>query len=516
LFYETDTHQSSCRTGNYLTALWRFALGLLVIFGMVGCGPEKTNTPAHTITPSRIHTQTGTGTIQPATVTGTPRLTPTPTNSTTLALPTPTSAILVQASELSGIRLDLWHPWQGEAAEMIQELVNEFNRDNEWNIRVNTVAYQGYGSLEDSIRQALLLNELPDMWFGFNYQAARWDIGKNSLVDLNFYVEDPVWGLSSTEESDFFPVFWVEDVVRISVGGRAQSKRLGVPFYRTAFVLFYNQSLAEELGFPTPPDSIQGFRNQVCAAASATRSDQDPSNDGAGWLITPEPATLLAWISAFGGEIIRPDGEGYQFDSPEAQRALVFLKELQNENCLRFYTGMDPAGEFAQRRGLVLLDSISSITTQEAAFLTEANRDRWIAIPIPAFSTSGVIESFGPSLSISTSSPEEQLAAWLFAKWIISTENQSRWSLEIMVFPVRASALESLEMESMRNQRWAETLNFIPLSRAEPGYPSWTVVRWMLGDALEQLLSPQFTSDQVPELLETLDKLAGEAFNQIR
>jgi multiple sugar transport system substrate-binding protein len=58
-------------------------------------------------------------------------------------------------------------------------------------------------------------------------------------------LHEPRWGLAQEDIEDFFPLFWEQE----QDGGAL----LGLPFYRSGQVLFYNQSWAEDLGFNTPP-----------------------------------------------------------------------------------------------------------------------------------------------------------------------------------------------------------------------------------------------------------------------
>ena len=39
------------------------------------------------------------------------------------------------------IEISFWHPWSGRMANLVSELINEFNQDNEWGITVLAEAY---------------------------------------------------------------------------------------------------------------------------------------------------------------------------------------------------------------------------------------------------------------------------------------------------------------------------------------------------------------------------------------
>jgi ABC-type glycerol-3-phosphate transport system substrate-binding protein len=48
-------------------------------------------------------------------------------------------------------------------------------------------------------------------------------------------------------------------------------------------------------------------------------------------------------------------------------------------------------------------------------------------------------------LAILRSQPKEELAAWLFVKWLADPAQQARWARQMACFPIRSSALEEME-----------------------------------------------------------------------
>lgn len=494
----------------YLTAFLKLAPGLIVILALAGChssqSANKTTVPASqapqadgTAAATARPTRTPVATITPAA---------TPTN------PPPVSTLEVQAEQLNGLTITFWHPWSGEQASLLEQLLAEYNRTNPWGITVQATAYNGVSWMEEAVATATSSESLPDVLVGYNYQASHWDAAGSTLVDLERYMADPTWGLTADEQADFFPAFWSQDAAD-QPGGAA--KRLGLPLHRSALVLYYNQSYARALGFSALPDTTYELRMRACAAAEANASDGQTGNDGTGgWLITPHPSLLVGWIYAFGGEITRPDGRGYQFDTPEAGQALDYIKGLQDSGCAFQAVGADPAAEFAARRALFFTGSLADLPAVEAAFTAAGNRDEWTVLPFPGSGAAPVLVTYGPVLSITHSTTERELAAWLVAEWLVSPENQAQWVANNHLLPVRQSTLAYLEDAVQENAQWGAALELLPLARSEPAYASWSVMRWALNDALAELLDPGFTSGQIPALLEALQQTALDIHTQVR
>ena len=497
----------------YLTPFYGITLGLVFVLAFSACDRKGAVKPG-SATASQASVLASTTSPAPGSTQAHSKNTPTPLP----AIPsTPNertpSTLGVTTTELRGLQLDLWHPWTGAVSAALQAILDEFNHTNKWGITVQAYAYEGFGRLDEAVESSLTSESLPDVLVEYGYQARHWD-GSRVLTDLVPYVNDPVWGLTSEEQADFYPSFWAEDLV--TIGNSHQTKRLGLPFYRSAYVLFYNQSWARELGYPNPPTTPEDFRVRACAAAESIAKQGDKSNLGkGGWLITPQPEALIGWIYAFGGEIIDPDSTGYLFNTIETKRAFEYLKSLQKSGCAWTEMGAEAQNEFAKRQALFMVGSLFDIPAQREAFAQAGSADEWVVIPFPS-SNHPVVDTYGPSLMVTQSTPVQQLAAWLVVEWLVYPPNQAELVKKLETFPTRQSTLSYLSETAATRPQWTEALQLIPDSHSEPSLASWGVMRWALDDAMGQLFDLQFNVDQIPSLLENLDGVAEEIFSQVR
>jgi multiple sugar transport system substrate-binding protein len=269
------------------------ALALLLALLLSGCGgatpvpepspAEPTRSPAATRTTQSARTPT-------LEATETPEVLPT---------------LAVDENDLRGTTIEFWHIHDFllpalDGGDTLQSLVDEFNRTNSWGISVRNVSFNDYEEIFTTI-QSSIYGDLPDLVVGYNYQAASLYRSGDLLADLTPYMNDPRFGLSQVEREDFFPVFWGQD--------QEGSARLGLPFYRSAQVLLYNQSWAQELGFREAPASTEEFQEQACAAAGEVSSQEGNPLGSGGWAIDTTAPTLAAWMYAFGGALDRQGGE---------------------------------------------------------------------------------------------------------------------------------------------------------------------------------------------------------------
>jgi len=452
-------------------------------------------------------------TDQPSRSTRTPTSTKKATSSssskptrTPISTPEPVSKLGATSEDLDGTEIEIWHSWSGLAGDEFDRLIKDFSETNEWNIDVES-RYQGdYDQTYENLSLSFEDGPRPDVVIGYNYQALGLDASEEVFVDLEAYIDDPVWGYKEDKRSDFIPVFWDQNIT--------EDNHIGIPAQGSGQLLYYNQTWAEELGYDTPPTTPAEFKRQACAASRKNIQDEDPTNDKTGgWIISTDYSGMLGWLYAFGGEITKPDGEGYQFNTQEVEDALTFLRDLYDDGCAWLSDSQIPESEFANRQGLFATGSVAGIPHQEAAFVNADSKDEWTVIPFPSSDGEPVIDVYGPSFQVLKTDETEQLASWLLIKWLTSPENQAVLSQATGFFPVRQSSLEHLDILPRTYPQWAEAVDLLSMARSEPSYPSWRTVRWAVSDAATQLYRYYFTIDQVPSLTRLLDRTANDLHN---
>ncbi len=419
----------------------------------------------------------------------------------------PVDTIDIPAESLRGVLIHFWHPWSGSTQSAVRQLVEQFNLSNPWGILVTAVPISGYDALTTALNEKVNGVEPPDVLVGYLHQALEWD-QNHPLLDLAPYLADPEWGLSQEEIGDFYPLFWENDQI--------EHRRLGIPIYRSAQLLVYNQSWAEELGFQSTPTTPEHFRQQTCAAAESYLNDDLPENNGmGGWVISTDPAVTLSWMGAFSGQIQMMTLSGgdqsiYQFNTPEVQRSLTYLRGLFDRGCSWMPLDTVPDLAFANRQAIIASIDLTDLASIDKAMQNQGNQDNWTALPFPSETGSPLITVFGPSYLALQGDPKEQLASWLFIRWLSSPENSVRIIETNGSFPPRKSTLEYMQPYANRHPQWGSAFELLEFAQNEPVASSWGAVRRSLEDAATQLYRSYFTIDQVETLLQYLDSFAAE------
>ena len=382
------------------------------------------------------------------------KATPTPEISNTPTKPaiktTPTIAVVgVDIKELDGLQINFLHPWTGTTQTELFSMIDLFNQTNEWGIHVIMSAAGSAGQVEQKVWQGIINKDAANVIAAPTSLLLAIDEKSRLVVDLNQYLHSDSFGMEPALTDDFTPIFWKEDEI--------DGKRFGIPAQRTAAVMFYNSTWAQELGFTSPPETPEEFKAQVCAANLSMRKDADPANDGIGGMfITTDSMTMLNWMESFGAE---PYQNGtIKFASPEAEDAFTYLLTLLKESCAWSGRSPKPYDYFSNRQALAYSGELQEMTLQTNANRINASEDEWMVLPFPGIDGNPVVTS-GFSYGVLEKDPAQDLAAWLFVRWLSEPAQQARMLQASETLPLGKSVLTNLTGSSALVPQWKNALS---------------------------------------------------------
>jgi ABC-type glycerol-3-phosphate transport system substrate-binding protein len=426
---------------------------------------------------------------------------PTPTQTDAIPPTSSSSSIDLEPQEISGQSITFWHVWDGARGDLLDDLVARFNTENIYGIEVIASRHR---NIFEEVGNALKESAAPNAAVGFNYHVLDW-ASKAQLPDLIPYISDPNWGLTTAAVDDFYPAFIAQT--------QHNGGQYGLPFYRTAEVLLYNETWASELGFANPPSSPEELREQACAAHTNLRNSGDGEFTPQGGLaLNYEPTALIAWMAAFGGRFnSNLEGEAFQFDREDNIfdredniDAFRFLRSLLDDGCAWIPEAVYPHAEFANRLALFMPSTLAGVQFQEAAMAETGSTDNWTILPYPMTKDSNQGLFHGPDLVVLPGTPEEILATWIFIKWLASPDNNHDWLAASGYFPARQSGLGWIDNPDILGAEWLP--GGIPLE----ANPAWPYVQWVAADTARVLFAPLITLEEVDEVTQELDRLAEE------
>lgn len=391
----------------------------------------------------------------------------------------PTEEVVDEGPGLEGVSIDFWHVYSEQQGEDLQAIVDDFNATNPYGIMVEAFNQGNYGDVEDKVNAGIQSGDLPDVVMAYTNSLADW-YSVDSIIDLDPLINDPDYGLTADQMADLYPHL-------LEAGKTPDGAWVAYPMTQSANVLVYNFTWAEELGFAEPPMTSAELKDVSCAAFAANQ-ELGPDFKGTGGLIYyPNTTNWLHFLYAFGGNELNEDRSAYDFTSQESIDTAMFLLDLKENGCV-WQTESYPNPEQGQRRALITMSSTAGLPYYTAAFEDANNDDEWGFIAAPGPDGQMAVDAFQQMLGVIPSTPEEELASWLFIKWLTSPEIQARW-VKVGGYYGTQKSTEALTMDyAESNPVWATGVQLAAIGPSEPQtFPAWSSVRRILGDMAAEL-----------------------------
>ena len=412
--------------------------------------------------------------------------------------------------DVSGVVIQFWHVYgEGDPRnDAVIAFVDDFNSTNEFGITVEAFSQGTHSDLEDKINAGIQSGDLPHVTQAYTSGLKNWDT-VDLVVDLNQFVNDKTHGLTEDEIADIYPGVY-------ALGVSSDGARLGWPLSQSANVMVYNITWAKELGFDTAPATPEDLKTQLCAAAEANETDDNPDNDGTGGMVWfPSTSNYLSFLHAYGGTELNADGTAYDFNTDAAKAAALYVNDLKASGCT-FETESYPNPEQANRLALVTLSSTSGLKYYGYAYADGLfPDDEWGFLAFPGPDGGQGVDAFTQTIGVFKSTPEQELASWLFIKHLTSPENQATWVEASGYLPTQYSTEGLLTDYIAAVPQFQSTLALAALGQGEPeAFTAWYSVRRAVEDAAAMLYAAE-SAAEVEAILAELNITAAELMAEI-
>ena len=377
-----------------------------------------------------------------------------------------------------------WHQHTGEAREAaIAKIVSDFNANNEFGITV-TAEYAGsYGDIFNKMLPILNTPDVPDVVVGYQNQVATYQLA-DAMFDMNELIDHPTYGLTKEEQEDFFPGFFAQDVLSLF-----NNQRLGLAPNRSMEVMYYNMDWLKELGYDAPPATPEEFKEMACKAAETPFSG---ATEGAaspiGYELSIDTSRFASWTFAFGGDMFDYENNQFTLNSDAAVNAWTFIQSLFADGCARLVTeNYGDQTDFGNGTLLFTVGSSSGLPYYAKAVEADGTPFEWSVAAIPHTTADPVQNIYGASVSIPKSTPERELAAWLFVKYYTSAEVNAEWAKASGYFPVKQSVAAQFTDVFEANPAYKTAFDLLKFGVFEPAVPGYDFVR-------DNVIEPAMTS----------------------
>jgi multiple sugar transport system substrate-binding protein/sn-glycerol 3-phosphate transport system substrate-binding protein len=396
-----------------------------------------------------------------------------------------------------GRELVLWHSFEGALRDALLTQVDEFNATNPWRIVVVPEFHGDAQQLGTELQAAVKAGTAPDLVI--RNPSDVWALG-DAMVPIQTYVDDKRFGLTPNDLKDVYPAML--DMAR----DPKNKTLLSFPLGGEGVVLVYNADRLTTQNYFTPPTSWPLFK-EICEATTRDTTG-DSRTDVFGFGFDPRADFATAWLNSRGGSILSDDGTHTIFNSDEGVRTLATLQDTAKSGCF-LRSGDESLRDFA--RGKVAMIFARTTQLPEIFDAVEASGGfRWNVSPVPYGRRNPTLTISGPAWVMLKSTPDKQLAAWLFIRWFAETPQAVRWSQLTGLLPLRRSAGLGLADEFATNAGLKVAFDLLSVARAQPDVRQWDAIAELLIHAVIASVEGNDPTQLLNEAAQAADNLLNQ------
>ena len=381
-----------------------------------------------------------------------------------------------------------WYQYTQNREETLLELVEDFNSNNPYSIEVEARYAGHYPEIYNKMTSG---GSLPQLVVAYHNQA--WVYHQDGdVVDLIPYMDSPKWGIPESERAEY-----IEDLLKLDHAGGVQVALR--PHFSTE-LLYYNADWLAELGYIKPPQNWKEFARLCRLARKQPFSRATHPERSVGLLLGEDASRVASMIFSRGGSLINSWHKAYLFDNPPVKKSMKMLRELYQEDAIGIFSDLYvDRREFSAGRVLFMMRSSSNIPAVEDDVASGLGFD-WGAALVPYEEMTPVNNIYGAGWAVCESTPEQQLAAWLFIKWFIEADQQSRWAKGSNYFPIRR--IGTPELASFLQAAF----NTLKYGKTEPPIAGYEIVRRLMADATISIMK----GADMDQTLANLESMANQ------
>ena len=322
------------------------------------------------------------------------------------------------------------------------------------NITVNLRLYTDYGKIYNDVITNIATNTTPNLCITYPDHIATYLTGQNTVVPLDGLMTDEKFGLGGREvrfdapsKEEIVPQFLSE----CSFYGSCYA----LPFMRSTEACYVNKTFVEKLGYQLPEVLTWDFVWEVSEAAMARDASGNFALNGQKVLIP----FLYKSTDNMMIQLLRQKGAGYSTDAGQIQIFNDTTRELLLEIGSHAQTGAFstfklngyPANFLNAGQCIFAVDSTAGATWMGSeAPLVDIAPEKLVqfetaVLPIPQVDPENpTMISQGPSMCLFwKDDPQQVLASWLFAQFLLTNEVQIAYAQTEGYVPVTVKAQQS-------------------------------------------------------------------------
>ena len=322
------------------------------------------------------------------------------------------------------------------------------------NVKVKLRLYTDYGKIYNDVITNISTNTTPNVCITYPDHIATYLTGENTVVPLDDLFEDNKYGLGGSEllfdsptQKEIIPQFLKECAF--------DGHYYAIPYMRSTEACYVNKTFVEKLGYTLPEKLTWDFVWEVAEAATAKDAEGNFLVNGQKVMIPfiykSTDNMMIQMLKQKGAGYSTAAGEVQLFNETTEELLYTIAEHVKTGAFSTFKISSYPANFLNAGQCIFAVDSTAGATWMGTnAPLCDISEDKLVefetvVMEIPQFDTENPkMISQGPSVCVfNKEDPQEVLASWLFAQYLLTNEVQIAYAQTEGYVPVTSKAQQS-------------------------------------------------------------------------
>ena len=350
------------------------------------------------------------------------------------------------------IEVEFWHAMGTANQTLIAKIISNFEAEyaaKGYNIKVTQQSLGEYTALRDAITSNIAAGTQPTIAQTYPDHVALYIAGK-AMQELDSYNESK-WGLGD-EEDQYIDGFFAEGKIYDNEG-----TLYSLPFNKSTEVLYYNKTIFEKYGWSVPKtwDEVVEISAKF-AETTEYNTLKSAGKDVAGFSYDSEANLFITFTQQWGGAYTGytdetgngtqvPSGKGYiLFDNAKSKEAIKFYYDNYQKGYMvtTTYFGTNYSSD-AFKAGQCIMTLGSSAGASYNVPSDGSFEVGVAAYPQKDINNPQVIQQ-GTNVSLfKCADPQEELAGWLFLKYLTNYESAKIWVMGYTDYDEEGTVIDS-------------------------------------------------------------------------
>lgn len=324
------------------------------------------------------------------------------------------------------------------------------------NITVKIRLYTNYGDIYNDVITNIATKTTPNVCITYPDHIATYLTGSNVVIPLDDLFSDKKYGLGGSELR-FESVSFDEIISQYLEECRFDGGCYAIPFMRSTEACYINKTYVEALGYTVPDVLTWDFIWEVSDAAAKKYADGNYILNGQKVMIPfiykSTDNMMIQLLKQNNADYSTPEGDVLLFNETAKKLLYTVAEHTARGAFSTFKISSYPANFLNAGQCVFAIDSTAGSTWMGTdAPLSDISADKLVRFetavrPVPQVDPENpVMISQGPSVCVfNKDDPQEVLASWLFAQYLLTDGVQTAYSKTEGYVPVTSRARESAE-----------------------------------------------------------------------